>query len=317
MWPVLFGRADREYRDGSSPRGLADLLEGHLRPLRSVHPVIISTVQATYEIRLLDLGDIEADRSEVVLGRELGATVLVPTFGHLILGGDVPVLVDTGYRDPSDLVALGMAGRRRGDQALSAQLAQHGLHTEDIGLVINTHLHLDHGGQNFRFPMTTPVVVNRRELEFAASGLDGALYVASDVKHMVDRLFTPGALRILDLELTGPVEVMPGITCLAAGGHTEGSQMVLVHTDAGVACICGDLVYDVEDQLARPLGQVAADEPTPIPNSPRRRREELAAMKRALGQGRFLLPMHDYPAVIENGRVVGRLTDRVPAPAAA
>jgi glyoxylase-like metal-dependent hydrolase (beta-lactamase superfamily II) len=210
-----------------------------------------------------------------------------------------------------------MAGVRRDDQRLDAQLALHGLTVEDVGAVINTHLHLDHGGQNHRFPMTTPVVVNRRELEFAASGLDGALYTAGDVKHMVDRLFTPGALRILDLEITGPVEIMPGITCLVAGGHTEGSQMVLVETDAGVACICGDLAYDVQDQLTSPIGQVAAGEPTPIPNSPRTRREELAAMKRALGQGRFLLPMHDRPAVIEHGRVVGRLTDRVPGPSPA
>ncbi len=267
------------------------------------------------EIRLLDLGDIEADRSEVVLGRELGARVQVPTFGHLILGGEAPVLVDTGYRDPAGLADLGMVGRRRPDQELDAQLAQHGLTVADVGTVITTHLHLDHGGQNFRFPMDTPVVINRRELEFAASGLDGALYRAQDVKHMVDRLFTPGALRILDLEITGPVEILPGITCLAAGGHTEGSQMVLVQTGAGTACICGDLAYDVQDQLASPIGQVAAQEPTPIPNSPRSRREELAAMKRALQLGRFLLPMHDRPAVIEHGRVVGRLTDRVPGQA--
>jgi glyoxylase-like metal-dependent hydrolase (beta-lactamase superfamily II) len=233
----------------------------------------------------------------------------------LILGGEAPVLVDTGYRDPADLRPLGMEGRRRDDQELAAQLAGHGLTVEDIGAVINTHLHLDHGGQNFRFPMSTPVVVNRRELEFASSGLDGPLYIANDLKHMLERLFTPGALRILDLEITGPVEIMPGITCLAAGGHTEGSQMVLVETDEGVACICGDLAYHVDDQLARPIGQVAVDEPTPIPNSPRNRREELAAMKRALGQGRFLLPMHDRPAVVEHGRVVSRLTDRVPGPA--
>ena len=264
------------------------------------------------ELRLLDLGDIEADRSEVVLGRELGVRVRVPTFGHLIVGGAFPVLVDTGYRDPAALAALGMMGHRSGEQALDAQLSRHGVGIEDIGAVINTHLHLDHGGQNSLFPMTTPIVVNRREMEFAASGLDGALYVVDDVRHMVDRLFTPGALRILDVEATGPTEIMPGVTCLAAGGHTEGSLMVLVQTADGVACICGDLIYDVQDQLAQPLGQVAAHEPTPVPNSPRSRRDELAAMKRALGLGRYLLPMHDRPAVIEAGRVVGRLTDRVP-----
>ena len=78
----------------------------------------------------------------------------------------------------------------------------------------------------------------------------GAQYPPEYVKHHIDRLHTPGALRLLDLELSGPDEVLPGIVCEAAGGHTEGSMNVLVETEAGVACICGDIIYDVHE-LAR------------------------------------------------------------------
>jgi hypothetical protein len=33
-----------------------------------------------------------------------------------------------------------------------------------------------------------------------------------------------------------------------------------------------------------------------------------------VNSGRFVLPVHDRPAVIEHGRVVGRLFDSVPGP---
>lgn len=264
------------------------------------------------DIRLLDLGDIEAERSYVVLGREPGGTVRVPTFGHLILGADKPVLVDCGYRHADMLDRLGMIGHRSPDQELAAQLATHDVELGDIGTVINTHLHLDHAGQNDRFPMSTTVVVNRREMESAACGLEGAIYAPEDFKHMIDRLHGLRALRLLDLELTGPQEILPGITCVAANAHTGGSMMVLVETDGGTACICGDIVYDVQDQLVEPLLQTAVGEPAPVANSPIARRNEIAAIKRALGSGPFLLPMHDRPAVVKHGMVVGRLTDRVP-----
>ena len=43
--------------------------------------------------------------------------------------------------------------------------------------------------------------------------------------------------------------------------------------------------------------------------SARRRRDQEAAEQRA-----FLLPVHDRPAKIEDGQIVGRLHDQVPGP---
>jgi hypothetical protein len=45
-------------------------------------------------------------------------------------------------------------------------------------------------------------VINRRELEFSVSGLMGEQYPAEYIKHLIDRLHTSGALRLLDLELS-------------------------------------------------------------------------------------------------------------------
>ena len=78
------------------------------------------------------------------------------------------------------------------------------------------------------------VVLNRRELEYSVSGLMHPQYPAPDIKHLVDRLHTKSALRFLDLELSGPVELMPGVYCEAANAHTEGSMNLHVHTADGL-----------------------------------------------------------------------------------
>jgi glyoxylase-like metal-dependent hydrolase (beta-lactamase superfamily II) len=264
------------------------------------------------EIKLLDLGDIELESSFLVLAHDCGVPTRVPTFGMLILGGETPVLVDTGFSHPEIMGTLGMTASLHGDQGLDKQLAEHGLQKSDIGFVVHTHLHIDHAGKDSEFPMDTVVVVNRRELEFSVSGIMGGQYPAEYIKHLIDRLHTPGALRLLDLELAGPEEIIPGVRCEAAGGHTEGSMNVLVDTDEGRACICGDVVYDVVNQLIHPFHQIMYMDPAVTGNHAGYKRHEKAAIRKAVNSGRFVLPMHDRPAVIEHGRVVGRLFDSVP-----
>ncbi len=263
------------------------------------------------EIKLLNLIDIDIESSFLVLGRDMGVRTRIPTFGFLILGGREPVLVDTGASHPEIMDRLGMTGYVTDEMDLEHQLANYDLAFKDVRWVLHTHLHIDHAGQDSLFPITTTVVVNRRELEFSVSGLMGEQYPAEYVKHLIDRLHTPGALRLLDLELSGPEEIIPGIRCESAGGHTEGSMNVLVETAKGTACICGDVIYDIQNQIVEPIYQVLEFEPQPTGNHATRKREEKAAIKKAL-QNTFVLPVHDYPARLEAGRVVARLRDEVP-----
>ena len=270
---------------------------------------------ATHELRLLSLTDVEVESSFLVLARNMGTKVWVHTWGILILGNPAgPILVDTGASHPEIMERLGMRGRVTDEMRLENQLASHGVAVDDVAAVLHTHCHIDHAGQDDRFPMTTPVVMNRRELEHSVSGLMGAQYPPEYVKHHIDRLHMPGALRLLDLELSGPDEIYPGIACEAAGGHTEGSMNILVETAEGTACICGDVIYDVQNQIADPWHQVLAFEPQTTGNHTMTKREEKAAIKKALNSGTFVLPMHDFPARVEHGRVVARLGQSVPGP---
>src|SRR6266404_5123464 len=265
------------------------------------------------EIKLLNLIDIELDSSFLVLARNMGVRVKVPTFGFLILGGGDPIMVDTGAASTEIMHRLGMLGWISEEQVLENQLANFGLAPKDVRWVLHTHLHIDHAGQDDRFPDSTTVVINRRELEHSVSGLMGEQYPAEYIKHLIDRPHAPGALRLLDLELSGPEEIIPGVRCEVAGAHTEGSMNVLVETAEGTACICGDVIYDIQNQIVEPIYQVLEFEPQPTGNHATTKRQEKAAVKKAL-QNAFVLPVHDYPARLEAGRVVARLRDSVPGP---
>ena len=264
-----------------------------------------------YDIKLIDLIDIELDPSFLVLGRGMGTTIRAKTWGCLILGGDDPILVDTGAMNAEIMQRLGMTGFIDEEQRIEHQLAEHGVAMGEVRWILHTHHHIDHAGQDDRFPEAT-VITNRRELEYSASGIMGGQYPPEYVKHHIDRLHAPGALRLLDLELSGPEEIFPGIVCESAGGHTEGSMNILVETAAGTACICGDVIYDIQNQVVEPWHQVLAYEPQTTGNHGMTKRGEKAAIKKALNAGKFVLPIHDYPARVENGRVVARLERSVP-----
>ena len=268
------------------------------------------------EIKVLDYGDVEQlESSFLVLGRDCGRTRRVPVFGFLILRGTWPVVIDTGYRSNQIMeTILHVRGLQSHETMIENQLKKHGLRMGDVRYVLHTHLHIDHAGKDDLFPMNTAVVINRKELEYSVSGLMHPQYPAVDIKHLIDRLHTKAALRLLDLELSGPVELMPGLICEAAGGHTEGSMNVIVKTNEGNATICGDVIYDINDQIVEPFHEISDMEPRVTGNHGTTKRQEKAAIKKVIASSRFVLPVHDRPALIEAGQVVGRLQDVVPGP---
>lgn len=98
----------------------------------------------------------------------------------------------------------------------------------DIACVVNTHLHFDHCGGNRLFP-GRPIHVQARELADARS-LDDYT-----IQEWVD---FDGATYV---EQEGEAELLPGIRLLPAPGHTNGHQVVVVETDAGIHVLGGDV----------------------------------------------------------------------------
>lgn len=150
-----------------------------------------------------------------------------PVNAFAIRLSDGLVLVDTGIGAGNEWIDEHYRPRGRAvrDALRSAQLDP-----DALRLVINTHLHFDHAGQNSAFP-GVPIVVQQAEWD-----------VAWDQGYTVTEW--------LDFEgahyerVSGDVEVAPGVSVLHTPGHTPGHQSVTVRTDDGLVIIAGQAAQD-------------------------------------------------------------------------
>jgi glyoxylase-like metal-dependent hydrolase (beta-lactamase superfamily II) len=196
----------------------------------------------TLSVHPLNVGDLQLDNTFWVWQTDPGTLVWRPTTAFLILGGADPVLVDTSFRSVDDASAKqGLVSRRSDEQSLPAQLRRFGLEPGDIKLVMHTHLHMDHAGQDYLLPNAT-IHIRRAELQNAAAPnlYPVAFYDRLNIARLVDELFD--RVDVAD----GDETVVEGIRTKHLPGHTPGHQVVIVDTGDGPAVICGDAAMDLE-----------------------------------------------------------------------
>jgi glyoxylase-like metal-dependent hydrolase (beta-lactamase superfamily II) len=136
------------------------------------------------------------------------------------------VLVDTGVGGPQHV----LDDWRVVNRSVADALAELDLSPADIGLVINTHLHFDHCGQNAVFKHA-PFYVQRAELN----------RMRREATELYEWFgFMNARFELLD----GDAEVLPGLEVIATPGHTEGHQCVVVRRDGGgFDLLIGDAAY--------------------------------------------------------------------------
>jgi N-acyl homoserine lactone hydrolase len=133
-----------------------------------------------------------------------------PVHGFVVTHPGGAVLVDTGVGGPQEW----LHDWRVVNRSVADALAELDMSPADIGLVINTHLHFDHCGQNAVF-RHAPCYVQRAELDRARR----------ESPELYDWFGFSGArFELLD----GDAEVLPGLEVIATPGHTAGHQCVLV-----------------------------------------------------------------------------------------
>jgi N-acyl homoserine lactone hydrolase len=135
------------------------------------------------------------------------------------------ILVDTGVGWPTELVKEWKVVNRHAADAL----AEHDLSPADVRIVINSHLHFDHCGQNAVFKHA-PFYIQRSEL--ARARKEG-----SPTAEWFD--FAGARFELLD----GDAEIAEGVRVVATPGHTVGHQSVLVDMADGTAVMIGDAAY--------------------------------------------------------------------------
>ena len=149
-----------------------------------------------------------------------------PVHGFVVTHPGGAVLVDTGVGGPQDV----LDDWRVVNRSVADALAGLDMTPGDIDLVINTHLHFDHCGQNAVFPHAA-FYVQRAELDRARR----------ESPELYDWFGFAGArFELLD----GDADILPGLSVIATPGHTAGHQCVIAHSAAGAAdLMIGDAAY--------------------------------------------------------------------------
>ena len=148
-----------------------------------------------------------------------------PVHGFVVTHPGGAVLVDTGCGGPDEV----LNDWRVVNRSVADALAGLDMTPADIGLVINTHLHFDHCGQNAVFAHA-PCYVQRAELDRAER----------ESPELYDWFgFMNARWELLD----GDVEILPGLSVITTPGHTVGHQCVVVATDDQADLLIGDAAY--------------------------------------------------------------------------
>ena len=155
----------------------------------------------------------------------------------LILSQGEKILVDTGIGDIPDAVEYAklkksLAIRRTPKQGIKKQLARVGIRPDQISMVVNSHLHVAHAGNNRMFK-NAKFYVSKREFRFIDQN---TAQDPNQTAYIQERF--EGADYI---ELRGGKRLTDEVEVLETPGHTLGHQSVVIHDDGSNLIYSGDV----------------------------------------------------------------------------
>jgi glyoxylase-like metal-dependent hydrolase (beta-lactamase superfamily II) len=196
-----------------------------------------------YKINVLSVADVQVPAAFLLFHAFAPDMYTVPSYMFLITGDKIPpTIVDTGVKENSTTLTQ-FYPEMKGvtppvkEKSIAYQLDKFGYKVEDIKLLLHTHLHVDHAGNDDMF-QNAKIIIARKELMFSVSGIDKG-YPAEYISYLVDQLPVPGKLRLFDDDF----DLFPGIRLMVTDSHTLGSTIISVNTAKGLAYICGDIIY--------------------------------------------------------------------------
>jgi glyoxylase-like metal-dependent hydrolase (beta-lactamase superfamily II) len=194
---------------------------------------------------------------EADLGRTLLGTPQDPTAGYDVLkravGGDevrLPIGCFLVPGEPTVLIDAGVGPVDYGDMGLMIggnllpQLAVLGVAVEEIGVLALSHLHPDHAGWlasndgEPTFP-NAQVCLGAGDWAFFVEGDGGTMGLAPHLRACLIALAERGRVTLLDDDRM----IAPGVTRLAAPGHTPGHSLFAIHDRGERALLLGDAIY--------------------------------------------------------------------------
>jgi glyoxylase-like metal-dependent hydrolase (beta-lactamase superfamily II) len=162
----------------------------------------------------------------------------------LIMRGNEAIVVDTGIGNRLSPVERKIFDH--GDGWLMGSLKALGMEPGDITHVILSHLHFDHCGgivqrrESGTFEAAFPrarILVQRGEIDVARDSRNERLRAA--YRHIADCL---GPVNDLLEPLDGDTEIVPGVSAIVSGGHTEHHQLAVVQSGGETFVHLADIV---------------------------------------------------------------------------
>jgi glyoxylase-like metal-dependent hydrolase (beta-lactamase superfamily II) len=202
----------------------------------------VGSLIESFQVYAVKYAERDGRRSEHFIGGDPhDAPMPMDYFVWAIVGPDRTWIVDTGFAE-SDATSR----NRRLVRTVSAALAAIGIDAASVNNVIITHLHYDHIGGHAQFPAAT-FHLQDREMAFATGRqmthrAMNHSFTAAHIAEMV-LLVHQGRVAFHD----GSAELAPGLSVHHVGGHTDGLQVVRVHTDAGWLVLASDAAHYYEN----------------------------------------------------------------------
>lgn len=197
------------------------------------------------------------------------------------VNGFTPVIIDTGSERVLFDTGLGEGGRENGLGLLRGRMQEAGYAPDDIDIVVLTHFHGDHigglteGGEpafaNARY------VTGQAEYDFwtAPERAEGQ---TADAAATVETKVVPFAENMTFLEDSG--EVVPGITAVAAFGHSPGHMIYHIENGDQRLMLTADTANHFVASLQRPDWHVQFDMDKEAATATRRRVFDMIATDR-------------------------------------
>ena len=171
--------------------------------------------------------------------------------------------------------------RQNDEQIVEAIKVGLGWAPEDVDIIINTHLHHDHCGDNRLFKNAT-FIVQEREWKYAYD------HIPSQDKIYLEELYGTAAVDYFSWKfVNGEAEIVPGVKVFPTPGHTLGHQSVIVKTKEGTVCIAGDatnLLVNIRQNI--PVGFLASTT------------DAFQSMVEIRRRARFIIPGHE-PSILK------------------
>ncbi len=154
----------------------------------------------------------------------------IDVYAYLVTCESDVLLIDTGVGEGSSYVERVFQPERT---PMAEALARFGLKPADVTLLVNSHLHFDHCGNNRLFP-GAEIFIQSEELAAARAA-----------RYTVREWFDYEGVRLSSV--SGDREIRPEITLISTPGHTPGHQSVLVDAIGGNVLVAAQAAFTLDE----------------------------------------------------------------------